>query len=129
MAIGLLAGGMTWLIQNILRPAAMAHPMLLWLLGPAPNVVVGLCFPCLALACPFESLAHTRRAIVAVTLLTVGILVGFEVWRPFPGARTYDPLDIVGSALGGLLGACLADALARRFVATSAIEKPRPSER
>jgi hypothetical protein len=45
LVIALLAGPLTWLIQAVLRPAAFGHPRLLWMLGPAPDVVVGLRFP------------------------------------------------------------------------------------
>ena len=96
LAIALLAGPATWLVQNVLRPAAHAHPTLQWFLGPAPNVVVAICFPFVALGYPFESLADTRRGVVAAALLTVAILVTLATWRPIPGARTYDPLDIAG---------------------------------
>src|SRR5689334_2389299 len=128
LVIGLLAGGLTGLIQSVLRPAAVGHPMLLWFLGPAPNVVVGLCFPFLAMAYPFESLAHTRRAINVAAALTVGVLVTFELWRPFAGARTYDPLDILGSILGALAGATLAHLFAPQVAETSGIAQPRPNE-
>lgn len=120
LAVGFTAGGLVWLIQNVLRPAAFGHPTVLWLLGPAPNVVVGFWYPFLGLAYPFESLTHTRRAVTFAALLTVGILVAFEFWRPFPGARTYDPLDIVGSVVGALAGAIIACAFARRVVEGSA---------
>jgi hypothetical protein len=96
LAIALLAGPVTWFIQSVLRPASAGHPSLLWLLGPAPNVVVGFCFPFVALSFPLDTVAATRRAIVAAGLVTFGILLGFEVWRPIAGARTYDPLDIGG---------------------------------
>ncbi len=115
LAIALAAGPLTWLIQNVFRPATLAHPTLQWLLGPAPNVVVGLCFPFVALSYPFESFADARRAVTWVAILTVGILVVFEFWRPFAGARTYDVLDIAGSVLGGLVGAVLAASHARRM--------------
>ena len=114
LAVALLTAALTTLVQRVLRPAANGHPTLLWLLGPAPNVVVGFCFPFLALAYPFASRAGTRRAINAAAALTVGILVLFEWWRPFAGARTYDPLDIAGSVVGALAGAVVTHALARR---------------
>src|ERR1051325_7277373 len=92
LGIALLAGPLTWLIQDVLRPAALGHPRILSVLGPAPNIVVGLCFPFAALAYPFQSTAHTWRGIVATTFVTICILVAFELWRPITGARTYDPL-------------------------------------
>jgi hypothetical protein len=60
--------------------------------------------------------------------VTIGILVAFEIWRPFPGAQTYHPLDLAGSVLGGVIGAVLALVLARRMSAP-AIAQPRPNER
>lgn len=125
LGIAMLTGPLVWLIQEVLRPAALGHHTVLWMLGPAPNVVVGLCFPFAALSYPFESIAQARRGIVAATLVTIGILVAFEFWRPFPGAQTYDPLDIAGSVLGGVIGAAVALVLARRMSAP-AIARPRP---
>jgi hypothetical protein len=116
IGIALVAGSLVWLIQSVWRPAAQAHPVLLWILGPAPNVVVGLCFPFAGLAFPFASFAGVRRGIVAAALLTAALLVAFEVWRSFPGARTFDPLDIVGSLLGALVGAGVAYSVARRTI-------------
>src|SRR4051812_41248259 len=91
LAIALLAGPLTWLIQNVLRPATLGHSALQSILGPAPNVVVGLCFPFAALAYPFESFATARRAVAITAVVTVSILVVFELWRPIAGARTFDP--------------------------------------
>src|SRR5579862_6829285 len=88
LGIAMLAGPLAWLIQEVLRPAAYGHPTVLWMLGPAPNVVVGLCFPFAALSYPFESIAQTQRGIVAAALVTIAVLVVFEFWRPFPGAQT-----------------------------------------
>jgi hypothetical protein len=114
VGIALLAGSLTWLIQSVLRPAMGAHPAALWLFGPAPNMVVGLAFPLLALGYPFESFASTRRGVVITTALTIGILLMFELWTPFLGARTFDPLDILGSVVGGVVGGLCALAFARR---------------
>jgi len=114
VGIALLAGAFTWLIQGVLRPAMRAHPTALWFLGPAPNLVVGLCFPFLALGYPFASFASTRWAVAITTTLTIGVLVVFELWRPIRGAQTFDLLDILGSVLAGLLGGLGALALARR---------------
>ena len=114
LAIGLLTGLLTWLIQTVLRPGMHGHPAVLGLLGPAPNVVVGICFPFVALGYPVESFAARRRAIAITTVVTVGILVAFELWRPIRGARTFDPLDVLGSVFGGLAGGAGALALARR---------------
>jgi hypothetical protein len=114
LAIALLAGLLTWLIQAVLRPGMHAHPAVLGLLGPAPNVVVGICFPFVALGYPFESFAATRRAIAITTVLTIGILVVFELWRPIRGAQTFDQLDLLGSIMGGLVGGAVALAVARR---------------
>jgi hypothetical protein len=114
MAIALLAGPLTWLIQSVLRLATVGHAALQSLLGPAPNVVVGLCFPFAALAYPFDTLTSARRAVAITAAATVGILVIFEVWRPIAGAQTFDPLDIVGSIVGGVVGTLLARLLARR---------------
>ena len=116
LAIALLAGPLTWLIQSVLRPATLAHPALQRALGPAPNFVVGLCFPFVALSYPFESLVNARRAVAMTAILTVGTLLVFELWRPIPGAQTFDPLDIAASILGGVVGALLALSLARRTV-------------
>jgi hypothetical protein len=114
VGIALLAGALTWLIQGVLRPAMRAHPSALWLLGSAPNVVVGLCFPFIALGYPFGSFRRTQWAIAMTTGLTIGMLVVFEVWRPIRGAQTFDSFDILGSVLGGLVGGLGALALARR---------------
>jgi hypothetical protein len=116
VVITILAGPLTWLIQDVFRPAAVGYPTLLAVLGPAPNVVVGLCFPFAALSYPFESAAQARRGVVAATLITIGVLVALELWRPIHGAQTYDPLDLAGSALGGLIGAALALTAVRRIL-------------
>jgi len=91
-----------FLAQFVLRPA-FAHaawPIRL-VLGSAPNLIVGLCFPFAVLARP--SLLARRRAWMAFTLGcsgTLAILVAFEAWRPIAGAQTYDPKDLAASVLG-----------------------------
>ena len=86
-----------------------------WLLGPAPNFVVALCVPFAVVATPARTPLDAARAFTLTTLAIFGALVVFEVVGPIAGLDTFDPLDLIASALGVLLGARLYRRLAPRL--------------
>jgi hypothetical protein len=76
-----------------------------WILGPAPNLIVALCVPFAVVTTPAHTPLAAARAFTLTTLATFGALVVFEATRPIPALDTFDPLDLVASALGVILGA------------------------
>ena len=104
LAIALGSGLLVWIVQTVLRPLTAPGSEVRWLLGPAPNVLVGAGFPFVALVPPAQSIAAARRAVGYWALLTLGALIVMEFWRPIQGARTFDVLDLIASVLGTAIG-------------------------
>jgi hypothetical protein len=96
------------LVQQVLRPILHPSQPVAILLGSAPNLIVGLCFPFGILIRPgaFTKSVYKRLFPLwcAGTLLA---LIGFEVVRPFKGAKTFDYWDIAASIAGVLLAVLL----------------------
>jgi hypothetical protein len=70
-------------------------------LGSAPNLLVGFCFPFCALIRPkLFTLKRARKFFLFACAGTLFLLIGFEVVRPFEGAKTFDYLDILASFAG-----------------------------
>ena len=78
-----------------------------WLLGPAPNLIVALCVPFAVVVTPTRTPIEAARAFTLTTLATFGALVVFEAIGPIAGLDTFDPLDLIASAVGVILGARL----------------------
>jgi hypothetical protein len=125
LAVALVSGLLVWLVQDVLRPLTAPESLARWLLGPAPNFLVGAGFPFVGLVGPDQSLRTARRAVGHWTLLALGALLTMEAWRPIAGARTFDVLDLAASALGAATGWALARRLAPRWAAVPVATGPR----
>lgn len=106
--LGIAAAAVPLLVIVLaVRRHVPADSALWWLLGPAPNLIVALCVPFAVVATPTYTPLEAARAFTLTTLATFGALVVFEAIGPIAGLDTFDPLDLIGSAIGVILGARL----------------------
>jgi hypothetical protein len=106
LGIALAAIPLLLLVLEARRHLAADSPAW-WVLGPAPNLIVALCIPFAVVATPGRTPLESARAFTLTTLATFGALVVLEAIGPIPRFDTFDPLDLIASALGVLLGARL----------------------
>ena len=123
--IALATGPLVVIVQQWLRPAVSPESVASWLLGPAPNLIVALCFPFIILVRPIFSPLEAARAFTLMTLATLAVLVVAEALGPIPGADTFDTLDLAASIAGLWLGVMLFRRLAPRLT-YSAAPGPQP---
>jgi hypothetical protein len=95
-------------VQQFLRLRLHASGIPAIFLGSAPNLLIGFCFPFSILLRPKAfSRATYEWLFPAWCLGTLAALCGFEFFRPFRGAQTFDYHDILASFLGVALAALL----------------------
>jgi hypothetical protein len=117
-------GPLVFIVQHWMRPAAAPGSVVASLLGPAPNLIVGLCFPFIIVARPIFTPLQAARAFTLMTLATLGVLIVMEIVHPIPGAATFDLLDIVASVVGLVLSVLLYRRLAPRIAYAPPLTHP-----
>ena len=105
--IALAAGPLVFILRHGVRPAVPPTNPGWLLLGPLPNLIVGMCIPYIIVARLPRDPTSAARAFTLMTLATLGILIVIEVTRLIPAADTFDIMDIVASVAGMFLGAVL----------------------
>jgi hypothetical protein len=92
------------LVQNVVRPRVHEPTALVLLLGSAPNLIIGFCFPFSILVRPSAWTRPTADRLFALwCVFTLAALVAAEYLLP-PGLNYFDPRDIVASVAGVVLG-------------------------
>jgi len=88
------------LVQNVVRPRVHQPTALVLLLGSAPNLIIGFCFPFSILVRPSAWTRRTADGLFALwCVLTLSVLIAAEYLFP-PGLNYFDPHDIVASIVG-----------------------------
>jgi hypothetical protein len=95
------------LTQNVVRPHVHHPALLVLVLGSAPNLIVGFCFPFSILVRPS---VWTRKAADALfglwSVFTLSMLITVEYLSPF-GRNVFDPRDLLASVVGVALAIVL----------------------
>jgi hypothetical protein len=112
--IALSTGPLVFAIQQWVRPALSAPPSpVAVLLGVAPNLVTGLCFPFASVMRPsLLSKAGAASMFTAGCIATLLVLLMMEWWRPIAGAQTFD----IGDVAASIVGVALSLGVYRRWV-------------
>ena len=105
--IALATGPLVIIIQHGVRPAVPSTSPAWLLLGPLPNLIIGMCFPYIVVARPPGNPTSAARAFTLMTLATLGVQIVIEVTRLIPGADTFDLMDVAAALAGMFLGAVL----------------------
>ena len=102
------------LIQDVARPRISHASLLGFVLGWAPDFVVGFCFPFSILVKPRAWTSRTAAVLFAVwSAFTVVALLLDEYLSPF-GPNVFDPADIAAGVGGVALAVLVFHALIRR---------------
>ncbi|HEX3553106.1 MAG TPA: hypothetical protein VIA62_07750 [Thermoanaerobaculia bacterium] len=101
------------LVQEVIRPHAAHVGLIGFVLGWAPNFVIGFCFPFSILTRPRVWSSRVATNLFHVwSAFTVIVLVAFEIHDPL-GPQTFDPADIVASVVAVALALIVFHALLR----------------
>ena len=93
-------------VQQFLRAHLHVSGVAAVLMGSAPNLLIGCWFPFSILLRPSAFAKSTYDRLFPLWCLgTLLLLCGFEVFRPFRGAQTFDYYDILASFAGVTLAA------------------------
>ena len=87
------------LVQEVIRPHATHVGLIGFVLGWAPNFVIGFCFPFSILIRPKAWSPRMATILFHVwSAFTLTVLVAFEFHDPL-GPQTFDPYDIAASVV------------------------------
>ena len=110
------------LTQNVVRPHVHHPALLVLVLGSAPNLIVGFCFPFSILMRPSVWARSTADALFALwCAFTLSMLIAVEYLSPF-GRNIFDPRDILASVAGVMFAIALYGLVLRTRLAFAAPE-------
>ena len=112
LLIALAAGPLVLVVEYWLRPAVPEGSAAWRLLGPTPNLILAMCVPFIIVARTMFTPLEAARAFTLMTLATLAVLIVVEAIHPL---STFDPLDLLASVAGMVLGALLYRRLAPRL--------------